>query len=167
MSDIICAKCGEPWHTRGLHFSHTDLSENDFEDLLAGECCPACIRLDKLPTPETILAWQGSIQRVSEGRPEWQYLTDSKVPACAIVAIPSIGPFEATLMGDLSISYWLQEQLDKSHNRDIVDMLNDTEVLLRALNERLAILQHCPKTDQAAVNAFFADMQARLDADQS
>lgn len=40
MSDISCAKCGEPWDAYGV--SHGDMEPEEAERFLNGEGCPSC-----------------------------------------------------------------------------------------------------------------------------
>lgn len=40
MSDIYCAKCGEPWDAYGI--KHGDMEEEDAEKFMSGAGCPAC-----------------------------------------------------------------------------------------------------------------------------
>ncbi len=44
---------------------------------------------------------------------------------------------EASLISDPSTSYWLREQLNVTENRDLNDALNDAEMLVEVLKERL------------------------------
>lgn len=45
--------------------------------------------------------------------------------------------YEQEVMNDPSTSYWLREQIEKSKERDILDLLNDTESLVLILKARL------------------------------
>ncbi|MBY6093816.1 hypothetical protein [Ferrimonas balearica] len=74
--DIICAICGEPWHTRGLNYTNSDLNEFDFYDLVNGAKCPCCAenlegihRLDPgfVLEPLTVEAWRETVAKASEG----------------------------------------------------------------------------------------------------
>lgn len=40
MSDILCAKCGEPWDAYGV--DHGDMEQHDAEKFHKGQGCPAC-----------------------------------------------------------------------------------------------------------------------------
>ena len=40
MSDIICAKCGEPWDAYGL--DHGDTTEEEARKIRQGKGCPSC-----------------------------------------------------------------------------------------------------------------------------
>ena len=90
MADIICARCGEPWDcTGGLHHSHTDLCEEDFEALLHGGGCPSCTSNlqgladdpnDAAYDPENITRWQRSVERLSEGEGDYLYYTFETPP---------------------------------------------------------------------------------------
>ncbi len=40
MSDITCAKCGEPWDAYGVR--HGDMDDEEAERFLNGEGCPCC-----------------------------------------------------------------------------------------------------------------------------
>jgi len=45
MSDIYCAKCGEPWDSYGVHASkhnEGDMKPSEAERFLKGEGCPCC-----------------------------------------------------------------------------------------------------------------------------
>lgn len=88
MADLICARCGEPWDcTGGLHFTHTDMTEEDFKLLLSGAGCMCCrenLGDENNPdqwSPVTIMKWQQSVEHLSEGRPEYMYSTFNKAPA--------------------------------------------------------------------------------------
>lgn len=85
MSSIQCARCSEPWDsTGGLHYSHSDVSEEDYEALLKGEGCPCCQQNLESPedayAPEFIEAWQRSVEHLSEGLPEYMYETFNTQP---------------------------------------------------------------------------------------
>lgn len=82
VANLICARCGEPWDcTGGLHFTHTDMVEQDFKALLAGSGCLCCREnLGDENNPEQwsdtkIVAWQESVEALSEGQPEYMYAT--------------------------------------------------------------------------------------------
>ncbi|EGQ7973450.1 hypothetical protein I7Z51_002372 [Vibrio parahaemolyticus] len=45
--------------------------------------------------------------------------------------------YEQEVMNDPSTSYWLREQIEKSKERDILDVLDDTESLVLILKARL------------------------------
>jgi len=49
-------------------------------------------------------------------------------------------PNEQDLLADFSVSDWLKRQLIESHQRDILDALRDTELLLAVLQQRAAQL---------------------------
>lgn len=40
MSDIYCAKCGEPWDAYGVY--HGDMDEDEKSRFLSGAGCPCC-----------------------------------------------------------------------------------------------------------------------------
>lgn len=40
MSDILCAKCGEPWDLYGVN--HVDMKPDEAKKFLAGKGCPCC-----------------------------------------------------------------------------------------------------------------------------
>ena len=96
MSDIICARCGEPWDsTGGIHYSHSDLSASQYELLLEGRGCPCChgdpqhfVDIDHMTVDEItdeqrqewIEQWRRSVERLSEGRPEYEYVVMEKKP---------------------------------------------------------------------------------------
>lgn len=83
MSDIICARCGEPWDsTGGLHYSNSDLDKESYQELLQGICCPCCDCEKPKLTDSQIEAWQTSIERLSDGMPEFEYRIDNKRPDC-------------------------------------------------------------------------------------
>ncbi len=42
MSDIPCARCGEPWSFRGMHWTSSDLNWLAAWDLFVGRGCPCC-----------------------------------------------------------------------------------------------------------------------------
>ncbi|WP_413694448.1 hypothetical protein [Psychromonas sp. KJ10-2] len=39
------------------------------------------------------------------------------------------------VLNDQAASFWLKEQIKNAMNRDIIDAINDTEILLEVLNE--------------------------------
>lgn len=86
MSDIICARCGEPWDsTGGLHYTHSDLEEDDYQGLLEGAGCPCCranLRQDEALAydPEIVEAWRRSVERLAEGVDEFMFATYEKEP---------------------------------------------------------------------------------------
>jgi len=96
MSNIICARCGEPWDcTGGLHHSHTDLNVIQYEVLLEGRGCPVChgdpqhfVDIDGMTVDEIndedrkewIKQWRESIERLSEGQPEYMHNTFETEP---------------------------------------------------------------------------------------
>ena len=83
MSDIKCAKCGEPWDSSGgLHYTHSDLTVLDYAKLVWGESCPCCKDSGQEATDETVLDWQKSIERLSEGNTEYAHFTWLTVPEC-------------------------------------------------------------------------------------
>jgi len=78
VSQIICARCGEPWDsTGGLHFTHSDLVEADYDRLLAGSGCLCCRENIAGGSEEYafIKEWQHSIERMSEGVTKYMYVT--------------------------------------------------------------------------------------------
>lgn len=50
---------------------------------------------------------------------------------------PPTSNTEAEIMADPTTSHWLKEQLTCLHERDLVDSINDSEVLLQVLKQRL------------------------------
>ena len=73
MTDLICRVCGEGWDsTGGLHYSHSDLTWWQYEQLVHGVGCPCCAgeRPEGLD-PETRASyynrWLDSIHYLSEG----------------------------------------------------------------------------------------------------
>lgn len=101
MSDIICARCGEPWDsTGGLNWSHSDLSYRQYQLLLEGRGCPCChgdpqhladidhmtvIEITDEHRQEWIQRWRRSVEHLSEGLPEYQYETFEKEPLPALL----------------------------------------------------------------------------------
>ena len=43
---------------------------------------------------------------------------------------------EKMLLNDPSISYWLKNQIKRINERDVLDALNDTQILIDLLNSR-------------------------------
>ena len=96
MSDIICARCGEPWDsTGGIHHSHSDLNVIQYEVLLEGRGCPCChgdpqhfvdidhatvIEISDEERKRWVEQWRKSVERLSEGDPNYMYETFEKEP---------------------------------------------------------------------------------------
>jgi hypothetical protein len=45
---------------------------------------------------------------------------------------------EETVLADRCTSFWLRDAIVKTKNRDVVDALSDTEILLAILNARFS-----------------------------
>jgi len=83
VSQITCARCGELWDsTGGIHHSHSDLVEEDYERLLNGVGCLCCRENISAGTTEYafISEWQHSVERLSEGETKYMYVTFDKQP---------------------------------------------------------------------------------------
>lgn len=97
MSSIFCARCGEPWDsTGGIHYSHSDLTEKQYQLLLEGRGCPCC-QGDPMNHPgfeeavdeghdplemkhEAVRQWRRSIEALSEGEYAYCYESMEKQP---------------------------------------------------------------------------------------
>lgn len=66
MADIAC-RCGEPWDsTGGLHYTHSDLSWWQYDQLVRGIGCPCCEgEFDQDPQRDE--AWRRSVQFLADG----------------------------------------------------------------------------------------------------
>ena len=100
MSDICCARCGEPWDsTGGLHYTHSDLREDAYTALLEGRGCPCCegdpianeswdngdyttMTDDELKERQAacVAAWRHSVEALSEGDPEFMFESFEQAP---------------------------------------------------------------------------------------
>ncbi len=58
MSDITCARCGEPWDTYEV-FHEFEPAEK--EEFLSGKRCPSCTGKSIAPDTRTVEAWAESL----------------------------------------------------------------------------------------------------------
>lgn len=97
MASICCARCGEPWDsTGGIHHSHSDLTEKQYQLLLEGRGCPTCcgdpmnhagfaeaIAMggdEHEMRQEAVRQWRRSIEALSEGEYDYCYESLEKQP---------------------------------------------------------------------------------------
>lgn len=66
--DVFCARCGEPWDTRGLHHSNFDMGVHQVFQLLNGVGCPCCNTEEHEFKDENLRLWARSVNRASEGQ---------------------------------------------------------------------------------------------------
>lgn len=102
MSDIFCARCGEPWNsTGGINHTHSDLTPGQYTLLLEGCGCPCCKGDPERNhegfaqaiadghdiheiQQETVRQWRRSVEALSEGVNIYMYETFEREPKKSI-----------------------------------------------------------------------------------
>ncbi len=63
MSDIVCARCGEPWNAYEVFY---EFEQDDKEQFLSGNGCLSCFGKTIQPDAQTVEAWAESLLEATD-----------------------------------------------------------------------------------------------------